>query len=561
MGLNLPLFIILSILILSLIAYGIRQRTKCCQLEERMTMDNQLKEQFQPFQGMEKNLDRFLELVSQAYEAPTTAFYLLDPKSNHYVLKSIRLKVDSTGLVAPSYSGLVPFQREIYHPPIRLGGDPYPTEVSLIKEGEVPLIHIPVGFQAGFIRIGPVREVPKIALKRLSMFEHIFDKPIGILLEAEQLFAHAEALEITGKAMRNISQMAMNQDEMIKMMMNMMRKAFGLDGGFLAMRQESAFEVLICQGDFQQTDSWLSDPTLQMFLSKIAEKPTISIMRKGELVNLGMPARFAKAGEWFCFLPFHHRQGPGVLSFWVNQAWDPEEEKTLIAGLDTVSRHLLHLFDMQLAYGQTRPYMIEILKLLAQTIDQLSPYTVGYSEMMGRYSIMIAQEMGLPEQMIRDVGLAAFLSNIGVLGLSEGLFFKEGKYSEVEYEQMKLHAEVGASIIDITLAHSEVSSYIRYHHERMDGNGYPSGLAGNEIPLGARIIAVVQTFLAKINSRSYRQSLPFDQAIELLKAAAGTQLDPEVVAVFVDWFSRKQMRAKPNHPLGHGWEVHSQGDL
>jgi HD-GYP domain-containing protein (c-di-GMP phosphodiesterase class II) len=199
---------------------------------------------------------------------------------------------------------------------------------------------------------------------------------------------------------------------------------------------------------------------------------------------------------------------------------------------------------------------VNILKQLAKMIDNLNPYTVGYSEMMSRYSIVIGKQLGMPEEEIRDLALAAYLSNIGVLGLSNDLYQKEGKFTEAEYEMMKLHAEVGASMVSVTTGNKRVASYIMYHHERIDGAGYPAGLRGADIPLGARIIGVVQTFLAKINGRKGRDPLPFDRALEMLQSAAGTQLDKQVVQAFVAWFESKQQNpAFSERSLGHCWEM------
>jgi hypothetical protein len=121
---------------------------------------------------------------------------------------------------------------------------------------------------------------------------------------------------------------------------------------------------------------------------------------------------------------------------------------------------------------------------------------------------------------------------------------------------MKLHSEVGEAIIENTIAQEEIALNIRYHHERVDGNGYPSRLVGEEIPIGARIIAVVQTFLAKINGRSYRDPLPFDDALKLLKQASGSQLDSRIVVTFLNWYEQKRKQTiNSNKALGSCWEL------
>jgi HD-GYP domain-containing protein (c-di-GMP phosphodiesterase class II) len=170
--------------------------------------------------------------------------------------------------------------------------------------------------------------------------------------------------------------------------------------------------------------------------------------------------------------------------------------------------------------------------------------------------MVIAKEMGLSEYQIQSIGLAAYLSNIGVIGLSDGLVNKEGVYSDKEYEQMKLHSEVGASIIENMIAEEDVAMYLKHHHERMDGNGYPSRLMGDNIPIGSRIIAVVQTFLAKINGRNYRDPLPFEDALKLIHHSAGSQLDGKVVNVFLQWYEKRRKFLKgQNRGLGNCWDL------
>jgi HD-GYP domain-containing protein (c-di-GMP phosphodiesterase class II) len=173
-------------------------------------------------------------------------------------------------------------------------------------------------------------------------------------------------------------------------------------------------------------------------------------------------------------------------------------------------------------------------------IDNLNPYTVGYSEQMMRYALSVGREMGLSGQELLDLGLAARFSNIGVIGLRRELLTKEGRYTEFEYESMKMHCEIGASMVTLATGNRRAASYILHHHERVDGYGYPYGLKGEAIPLGARILYVVQFYLAKVNGRAWRDPVPFEEAIAALLKAVGTQLDGEVVNAFITWLTRVQ---------------------
>ena len=143
------------------------------------------------------------------------------------------------------------------------------------------------------------------------------------------------------------------------------------------------------------------------------------------------------------------------------------------------------------------------------------------------------------------------------MGLSGDILFKTGRYTDIEYETMKLHTEVGAAIVESTLSKKGVASYIRYHHERWDGYGYPSGLKGEEIPLGARIVAVADMFNAKITGRKYREPASFENAVADLRSAAGLQLDPDLVETLINWFWKKQSNPSIRYrSLGPCWEIH-----
>ena len=175
---------------------------------------------------------------------------------------------------------------------------------------------------------------------------------------------------------------------------------------------------------------------------------------------------------------------------------------------------------------------------------------------MSRYATIVARELGLPDDHVRDIALAAALSNLGTAGLPPELLTKEGTYTDQEYERMKLHAEYGALIVEMSLGNPRAAEAIRYHHERIDGLGYPDGLRGDDIPIGARILAVVQTFLAAVNGRKHREPLSFDKALERLKTASGTQLDEAAADALREWYSRKRRSAGGEFkPLGACWEM------
>jgi diguanylate cyclase (GGDEF)-like protein/PAS domain S-box-containing protein len=161
-------------------------------------------------------------------------------------------------------------------------------------------------------------------------------------------------------------------------------------------------------------------------------------------------------------------------------------------------------------------------------------YIRGHQERTSLWAAALAEEMGLPPEQVRGIRIASLLHDIGKVSISEGILNKPGKLTEEEFEKVKQHAPLGASImVSEAEALQQLAAIVRHHHERFDGKGYPNGLAQEEIPLEARILSVVDVFDAMTHERSYRKALSKAEAIDTLERGAGTQFDPEVVKAFL----------------------------
>jgi putative nucleotidyltransferase with HDIG domain len=155
------------------------------------------------------------------------------------------------------------------------------------------------------------------------------------------------------------------------------------------------------------------------------------------------------------------------------------------------------------------------------------------------YAVAIADRLRLPEKARRRVTFGALLHDIGKIGVMENILHKQGKLDAEEWEVLKSHPEIGARIVDKVEFLTGTSEIVKHHHESWDGNGYPDQLLGEDIPLGARIIAVADSFDAMTTNRSYRKALSIDEAVERLEAGAGSQFDPNIVRVFVRHIHQK----------------------
>lgn len=176
---------------------------------------------------------------------------------------------------------------------------------------------------------------------------------------------------------------------------------------------------------------------------------------------------------------------------------------------------------------------IGIIKSLAQAIDAKSPWTKGHSDRVTEYAVRIGKEMGLQDKELEVLRVAGLLHDIGKIGTHDTLLDKPGKLASAEYEIVKEHPARGSELLLPIKQLNHIIPWIRGHHERLDGTGYPDGLKGDEIPLQARILAVADAFDSMTAERPYRETPGREKAIEELKKNAGIQFDPKVVEVFL----------------------------
>ncbi|MEO8541522.1 MAG: HD-GYP domain-containing protein [bacterium] len=181
---------------------------------------------------------------------------------------------------------------------------------------------------------------------------------------------------------------------------------------------------------------------------------------------------------------------------------------------------------------QTREAVIQ----LADIVDERDPYTFGHCKRVSEFTNELCRQLGLSHDLTEEIVLAARVHDVGKIGIRDAVLLKPARLTEEEFAHIKEHPDIGARLTARFPDFARGTRYIRHHHEKWDGSGYPSALKGTEIPLGARIIAVADTFDAITSNRVYRDGLPDDFARTEMARVAGTQLDPEVVHA---WFSNR----------------------
>ena len=203
--------------------------------------------------------------------------------------------------------------------------------------------------------------------------------------------------------------------------------------------------------------------------------------------------------------------------------------------------------DISKAYMQT----IETLRYVVETRDS---ETRGHSERVSRLSAAIATEMGLGADDVEMIRTAGLFHDIGKVGVPDAILLKNGPLTNDEYAQIKQHPAAGEKVLSTYSPFSEMLPIIRGHHERIDGSGYPDGLVGEEICIGAKIIAVADSFDAMVSNRTYRKGLALDKAYSELIRCRGTQFDPNAVDSFfrlVDHLGNEEFtRTYCDHVMG-----------
>jgi len=173
------------------------------------------------------------------------------------------------------------------------------------------------------------------------------------------------------------------------------------------------------------------------------------------------------------------------------------------------------------------------VKALAAVIDGKDPYTRGHSERVSRFSVATAQALGLTEVEIERIRVSALLHDIGKIGIDDRILKKPSALTDEEFEIMKTHPQKGFKIMSQIPAMRDFLPGMYMHHEMINGQGYPQGLKGDELPMQARIVSVADTFDAMTTERPYQRAMDLEAALTRLKSFTGTRYDPQVVAAFI----------------------------
>lgn len=240
----------------------------------------------------------------------------------------------------------------------------------------------------------------------------------------------------------------------------------------------------------------------------------------------------------------------GRIYKYVQKPWDAEDlkltVKRAIESLELKQANDSLVVELRYALSQLENISIGTIVALANALDAKCDYTSGHSLRVSRFALGIARQLGLGAEELRDIELAGILHDIGKIGVPESILWKPERLTPEEQKIMAIHPVRSAEMIQEIEHFERVRLWVRHHHEHLDGSGYPDGLAGNDIPLGARIVLVADAFDAMTSDRPYRKSIGFERASAELEKHSGRQFDAELVQALLS------CQCEDGNPLSEG---------
>ena len=191
-------------------------------------------------------------------------------------------------------------------------------------------------------------------------------------------------------------------------------------------------------------------------------------------------------------------------------------------------------FKLEDANEKLQKAYLDIIQTIRATVEAKDSYTRGHSDRVSAYSILLGKYLNVSDSDLDILKIGGLFHDVGKIGIPDTILLKNGKLTDEEYAEIKKHPQIGVDILGDSDMFKDIIPFVKYHHERYDGRGYPEGLSGENIPYIARIAAVADSFDAMSSRRVYRDSLPKEVVREEILKNLGSQFDPEIGSVFLD---------------------------
>jgi len=347
-----------------------------------------------------------------------------------------------------------------------------------------------------------------------------------LLSEMEKRLKHMAAIGIVAKTVSSY----LDPKEQLSSLLEMAAALMRADGG-LIMLKDAMFQELRIEATSGDANIFENEEDLKKATEWVCKNAKCLLLRKG-LRDHRFPGLALKVQS--CIIaPLAVREKViGIIGIGTNSKEETYSREDVEMFGNFASQAAVSIENTQL-YDKLQDTYIGTIGALAAAIEARDPYTVGHSARVTQYSVAIAQELGLSSQEVEEIRLAGLLHDLGKIGVPDSVLNKPGRLSDEEYQAIRMHPALSMKILEPLPHLANLMPIIYHHHERYNGHGYIDGKAGEDIPLGARIIAVADAYEAMTSDRPYRKALSREEAVSELKRNAGTQFDPKVVDAFL----------------------------
>lgn len=212
----------------------------------------------------------------------------------------------------------------------------------------------------------------------------------------------------------------------------------------------------------------------------------------------------------------------------------PIDLDILMLKVERVLTKAIYSHELVNSHRRNQRLFLNLLTVMAKILEAKDYYTQFHSENVARYARLLAEKCGFSKDQVEKIGIAGILHDFGKIGVKEGILNKNGHLTEQEFDLVKQHPEIASAILEPIGDLKDIIQDIRHHHESYNGHGYPDGLKGDEIPIGARILSIADSFDAMTSHRTYHEPMSLEASKQELRRCAGTQFDPKLVELFVD---------------------------
>lgn len=325
----------------------------------------------------------------------------------------------------------------------------------------------------------------------------------------------------------------LDQNELNQKFLDFSTRLANADGGALVFTDhQNKMSLAKKLGEQVKTELWLKQPLVLASQWVLDHQEPLMLECGSKVLPTGLKPVPAEVGAFISYPLRTPSRAIGVLNLVRLQSHE---------GFSSLDLELINVLASQASiaienvrlYHNIRDNYLKTIRAFALAVEAKDEYTHGHSENVMNYAVLIAKQLELPHQEVERVKYAGLLHDIGKIGVSEYILNKPGKLTPQEFHEIKKHPELGSRIISDVPFLKSFAPLVLHHHEFFGGGGYPHGIAGEEIPFGARILAVADAYEAMTSDRPYRRSLSREVAFSILETQRGIQFDPSIVDAFL----------------------------